>query len=114
MLDVGFVAGLPAPLGCALREVPEAGFAFEAILVVEAIAELSVKNARCGTVAQKSDGVRLPRSRIPLFASPLDRGARRDLRLQPKRGKGREDPTEITPRPHEAEDEVSVDGRREY
>jgi hypothetical protein len=67
MLDVGFVAGLPAPLGCALREVPEAGFAFEAILVVEAIAELSVKNARCGTVAQKSDGVRLPRSRIPFF-----------------------------------------------
>lgn len=53
MLDVGFVAGLPAPFGCALREVPEAGFAFEAILVVEAIAELSVKMARCGTVAQK-------------------------------------------------------------
>jgi hypothetical protein len=43
MLGVIFVAGLPAPLGCALKEVPEAGFAFEAILLVEAIAELSVK-----------------------------------------------------------------------
>lgn len=42
IVDVGFIVGLPAPLGCALREVPEAGFAFEAILVVEAIAELSV------------------------------------------------------------------------
>lgn len=42
MLAVGFVAGLAAPLGCALREVPAAGFAFEAILVVEAIAQLSV------------------------------------------------------------------------
>jgi hypothetical protein len=46
MLDVVLVAGLPAPLGCALREVvPEAVFAFEATLVVEAIAELSVKDA---------------------------------------------------------------------
>ena len=45
MLGVGFVAALPAELGCALREVPEARFAFEAILVAEAIAELSVKCA---------------------------------------------------------------------
>lgn len=43
MLDVGFVAGPPARLCCALSGVDEAGFAFEAILVVEAIAELSVK-----------------------------------------------------------------------
>ena len=43
MLGVILVAGLPEPLGCALREVPEAGLAFEAILAVEAIAELSVK-----------------------------------------------------------------------
>lgn len=42
MLGVILVAGLPEPLGCALKEVPEAGFAFEAILVAEAIAELSV------------------------------------------------------------------------
>lgn len=56
MLDVGFVAGLPTPLGCALSEVPEAGFAFEAILVVEAIAELSVSFAYCCTVAQGGDG----------------------------------------------------------
>lgn len=43
MLGLGFVAVLPVPLDCALREVLEAGFAFEAILVAEAIAELSVK-----------------------------------------------------------------------
>jgi hypothetical protein len=58
MLVVGFVAGLPAPLGCALRDVPEAGFAFEAILVVEAIAGLSVKMRDVAPVAQRNWVVR--------------------------------------------------------
>lgn len=57
MLGLDFVAGLLAPLACALREVPEAGFAFEAILVVEAIAGLSVEvRTVVGTVTQKYDG----------------------------------------------------------
>lgn len=54
MFDVGFVAGLPAPLVCELREIPEVGFAFEAVLVVEAIAGLSVSMR---AVAPSHEGV---------------------------------------------------------
>lgn len=57
MLGVGLVAGLAAPLVCALREVPEAGFAFEAVLVVEAIAELSVGAKRAVTPSHKRFGM---------------------------------------------------------
>ena len=57
MLEEVLITGLPAPLGCALREVPEAGFAFEAILVVEAIAELSVRVRAVARSNKKGGGM---------------------------------------------------------
>lgn len=56
MLWVDFIAGLPAPLDCGLRGVAEAGFAFEAILVVEAIAKLPVKIFTVPPSHKKFDG----------------------------------------------------------
>lgn len=41
VLEAGFATVLLEPLSCALSEAPEVGFAFEAKLVVEAIAGLS-------------------------------------------------------------------------